>query len=89
MAILLNIQWRAAEALLNQVYVGNTPLENVYSFEYLGARMQCDGADDVDVRHCMAIAQTTFGSLSSISTDARVEAEDVPACGVFDADKRI
>ncbi len=60
---------RAAEALLSQVYVGNTPLENVYSFEYLGARMQCDGADDADVRHRMAIAQTTFGSLSSIWTD--------------------
>ena len=60
---------RAAEALLSQVYVGNTPLENVYSFEYLGARMQCD---DADVRHCMAIAQTTFGSLFSIWTDHRL-----------------
>ena len=63
---------RVAEALLSQVYVGNTPLENVYSFEYLGARMQCDGADDADVRHRMAIAQTTFGSLSSIWTDHRL-----------------
>ena len=27
--------------------------------------MQCDSADDADVRHRMAIAQTTFGSLSS------------------------
>ena len=62
----------AAEALLSQVYVSNTPLENVYSFEYLGARMQCDGADDADVRHRMAIAQTTFGSLSSIWTDHRL-----------------
>ena len=63
----------AAEALLSQVYVGDTPLENVYSFEYLGARrMQCDGADDADVRHRMAIAQTTFGSLSSIWTDHRL-----------------
>ncbi len=57
---------RAAEALLNQVYVGNTPLENVYSFKYLEVRMQCDGADDADVRHRMAIAQTTFGLLSSM-----------------------
>ena len=63
---------RAAEALLSQVYVGNTPLENVYSFEYLGARIPCDGADDADVRHRMAIAQTTFGSLSSIWTDHRL-----------------
>ena len=63
---------RPAEALLSQVYAGNTPLENVYSFEYLGARMQCDGADDADVRHRMAIAQTTFGSLSNIWTDHRL-----------------
>ena len=64
---------RAAEALLSQVYVGNTPLENVYSFEYLGARMQCDGVDDANVRYRMAIAQTTFGSLSSILwTDHRL-----------------
>ena len=58
--------------MLSQVYVGNTPLENVYSFEYLGARMQCDGTDDADVRYRMAIAQPTFGSLSSIWTDHRL-----------------
>ena len=63
---------REAEALLNQVYVGNTALENVYSFEYLGARLQCDGADDADVRHRMAIAQTTLGSLSNIWRDHRL-----------------
>ena len=28
--------------------------------------MQCDGADDADVRHRMTIAQTTFDSLTSI-----------------------
>ena len=71
---------RGAEALLSQVYVGNTPLE------YLGARMQCG---DADVRHHMAITKTTFGSLSSIffmdrpPVVVRVEAEDVPACCVF------
>ena len=36
---------------------------------YLGARMQCDGADDADVPHRMVIAQITFGLLSSIWTD--------------------
>ena len=66
---------RATEALLSQVCVGNTPLENVCSFEYLG---QCDGVDDADVRHCMAIAQTTFGSLSSIWTDHRLSRELKP-----------
>ena len=83
---------RAAEALLNQMYVSNTSLENVYSFEYVGSRMQCDDADDAHVRHRMAIAQTTFGSLSSMDRPpvaVRVEAEDVPACCVFDADTRI
>ncbi len=85
---------RAGKALLRHVYVGNTPLDTVYSFEYLGARMQCDGADNADVRHRMAIAQTAFRSLSSIIMGrppvvARVEAEDVPACWVFDADTRI
>ena len=37
-----------------------------------GARMQCDGTDDAEVHHRMAIAQTTFGSLSSIWTDHRL-----------------
>ena len=41
---------RAAEALLGQMYVGNIPLENVYSFEYLGARMQCDVITGQDYR---------------------------------------
>ena len=63
---------RKLNALLSQVYVGNTPLENVYSFEYLGAIMLCDGADGADVRHRMAIAQTIFGSLPSIWTDHRL-----------------
>ena len=63
---------RAAEALLSQVYVGNTTFENVYSFEYLGAKLQCDGDDNADVRYRMAIAQTTFGSLSSIWADHRL-----------------
>ena len=36
------------------------------------ARMQCDVADDADVRHRMVIAQTTLDSLSSIWTDHRL-----------------
>ena len=72
---------RAAEALLSQVYVGNTPLENVYSLEYLGARMQCD---DADVRHRMAITY-----MDRPPVVARVEVEDIPACCVFDADTSV
>ena len=57
---------RAAEARLDQVHFGTTALENVHSFEYLGAKLQCDGSHEADVLHPMAIAQTTFGSLSNI-----------------------
>ena len=35
-------------------------IENVYSFEYLGSRMQCDGDDKADVRYRMEITQATF-----------------------------
>ena len=63
---------RAAEARLDQVHVGTTALENVHSFEYLGAKLQCDGSDEADVLRRMAIAQTTFGSLSNIWADHRL-----------------
>ena len=63
---------RDAEALFSHVHVGQSTLENVYSFEYLGARLQCDGADDADVIHRKAIAQATFGSLSNIWNDHRL-----------------
>ena len=64
---------RAAEARLDQVHVGTTALENMPSFEYLGAKLQCgDGSDEADVLHRMAIAQTTFGSLSNIWADHRL-----------------
>ena len=62
----------SAEALLDQVHVGNIALENVHSFEYLGAKLQCDGSDEADVLHRMAIAQTTFVSLSNIWIDHRL-----------------
>ena len=44
----------------------------MHSFEYLGAKLQCDGSDEADVLHRMAIAQTTFGSLSNIWADHRL-----------------
>ena len=49
-----------------QTHVGNAALEKVNYFEYLGTQIQCDGSDEADVRHRMAIAQTTCGSLSNI-----------------------
>ena len=54
------------------VTIEGKPLENVYSFEYLGGRIQCDGDERADVEHRMAIAQTTFNSLSHIWTDHRL-----------------
>ena len=65
------VKRRATEALLSQVYIGNTPLENVYSFEYLGR----DCIVTVLTTMMFAIAQTTFGSLSSIWTDYRLSGE--------------
>ena len=54
------------------VHVGDTVLGNVHSFEYLGAKLQCDVSDEADVRQRMAIAQTTFVSLSNIWADHRL-----------------
>ena len=50
-------------------------VENVLNFEYLGSRLQCDGDDQVDVRHRMDIAQAVFGSLSRLWTDHRLSRE--------------
>ena len=47
---------RAAEATLDKVNIGDNVLENVLNFEYPGSRLQCDGDDQVDVRHRMDIA---------------------------------
>ena len=54
------------------VTISGHKLENVYSFEYLGSRLQCDGDDKADVDHRMSIAQTIFSSLSHIWSDHRL-----------------
>ena len=46
-----------------RVVVDGKELEDVYSFDYLGARTQCDGDDEADVRHRMSIAQAVYSSL--------------------------
>ena len=66
---------RAAEATLDKVIIGDDVLDNVLTFEYLGSRLQCDGHDQVDVRHRMGIAQTTFGSVSHLWSDHRLSRE--------------
>ena len=47
-------------------------VDNFYSFEYLGSRLQCDGDDEADVRYSMDIAQAAFASLSHLWMDHRL-----------------
>ena len=63
---------RAAEATLDRVHVGNEALDNVLHFHYLDSQLQGDGEDEADVRHCMDIAQSAFGSLSHLWSDHRL-----------------
>ena len=64
---------RAAEATLGKVQIEkNVLLDNVYSFEYLGGRLQCDGDDEDDVRYRMDIAQAAFASLPHLWMDHRL-----------------
>ena len=45
------------ELELPNVTIEGAPIDNVYSFEYLGSRQQCDGDERADVQHRMEIAQ--------------------------------
>ena len=63
---------KALEKQRAHVMLDGNKLENVYSFEYLGSRAQCDGDDEADVRHRMAIAQSVFSSLFHIWKDHRL-----------------
>ena len=47
-----------------EIQIENNVLDNVYSFEYLGSRLQCNGDDEADVCYRMDIAQAVFASLS-------------------------
>ncbi len=58
-----------AEATLGKVQIENNVLDNVYSFEYLGSRLQGDGDDEADVRYRMDIAQAAFVSLPHAHMD--------------------
>ena len=52
------------ESELPHMNIEGEQLDNVYSFEYLSSRIQCDGDERADVEYRMTIAQTTFNSLS-------------------------
>ena len=54
---------KALEAERQHVTVNGTEIENVDSFEYLGALQQGDGDNEADVKHPMVIAQSVFNGL--------------------------
>ena len=54
---------------LPHVILEGQQLENVYSFEYIGSRIQCDGNETADVEYRMTIAQNLFNSLSHMWAD--------------------
>ena len=60
------------ESELPRVTIEGEHLDNVYSFEYLGSRIQCDGHERADVEYRMSIAQTTFNCLSHMWSDHRL-----------------
>ena len=60
------------EHKLPHVIVEGQQLENVYSFEYLGSRIQCDGEESADVEHRLIIAQNVFNSLHHMWADHRL-----------------
>ena len=57
------------EDSLGHVILEGEQLSNVYTFEYLGCRIQSDGDEKADINHCMSIAQTIFNSLSHMWGD--------------------
>ena len=66
------VKRKACEKELGQVLLEGQPIENVYAFEYLGSRVQCDGDDEADVKYRMDIAQSVFSSLSNLWSDHRL-----------------
>ena len=62
----------ANENELDHVMVEGNAIDNVYSFEYLGSRIQCDGDFKADVKYRMEIAQARFSSLFNIWDDHRL-----------------
>ena len=60
------------EDSLGHVVLEGEQLDNVYTFEYLGCRIQSDGDEKADINHRMSIAQTIFNSLSHLWGDHRL-----------------
>ena len=60
------------EDSLGHVSLEGQELDNVYTFEYLGCRIQSDGDEKADINYRMTIAQTVFNSLSHLWGDHRL-----------------
>ena len=60
------------EKELDHVFLDGNEIENVYTYEYLGSRLQCDGDDKADVKYRMIIAQSVFNSLRHMWSDPRL-----------------
>ena len=60
------------EGQRSRINIEGEDIDNVYSFEYLGSRIQCDGDDMADVTHRMNIAQARFSSLYHMWNDHRL-----------------
>ena len=60
------------EKTLEKVAVEGQEIDNIYTFEYLGSRVQSDGEITSDVKFRMDIAQATFSSLHHVWKDHRL-----------------
>ena len=63
---------KAMEAGLEHVAIEGQVIDNLYSFEYLGSRDQCDGDETADVLYRMNIAQSVFSSYFHLWSDLRL-----------------
>jgi len=64
-----HVKRKKYEDSLGHVVLEGEQLNNVYTFDYLGCRIQSDGDEKADINHCMSIAQTIFKSLSHLWGD--------------------
>ena len=67
-----SVKRKQHEDSLGHVFLEGHQLDNVHTFEYLGCRIQSDGDVKADINYRMAIAQTTFNSLSHLWGDHRL-----------------
>ena len=66
-----HVKRKRFEDSLGHVYLESQQLENVYTFEYLGCRIQSDSYKTADINYRMTIVQTVFNSLTHLWGDHR------------------